>query len=349
MKTSNKVKAIPAAIQTELVIESVTIDASVLIHEYDLACYAMDDANLAQYNATKGMHGIIEKLARAGFKTLQSGHNKKKKTKEGEFPYTVAASEFEVNYLGRHLAQWNDEQKNLPVTERTEYVTPSKANIDNIVKQKIASLSFLLDYGKYTSNVGKDKPRLIAEVLNENWLALLQDKKSAEASALRAAGIAAESKKRASEIQAAVKLAQSTPTTPAAVVETVVSKSNDAIDKADKDAIAAQAAQNLLDDIAAEVAEVEEQKSLAEQVAAIKKTKGKGKSTTAAPSVATAKTGEVDHDTATVISKDASIGRDSALRVKKAIAAIVDHMSLIEVREVYRALGLVLLDAKMDM
>jgi hypothetical protein len=345
MKNSNKVKAIPAAIQSELATESVTIDASVLIHEYDLATYAIDDANLAQYNAGRGMQSILEKIVKSGYTSLQSGHVKSKKPKQGEFPYLVASTEFETNYLARHKSLHDTEQAKVKPEERIEYVAPAKTMVDNIVKQKISTLSFFLDSGKYTSNVGKDKPRLMYEIYNEKWLALLQDKKAAEASVIRAAGIAAESKQRATEIQAAVALAAKT-NAPAAVVKVVESKASDAIGTADKDAIAAAAAQNLLDDIAAEVADIEAKKN---EAAAVVETKKKAKkTTTAAPSVATATTGSINHDTTTVISKDATIGRDSALRVKKAVAAVVDNMSLIEVREVYRALGLVLLDAKME-
>jgi hypothetical protein len=86
------VKPTVQAIQVELAVnESATIDAAQLIHQYDLACYAVDDANLAVYNATKGMHGILDTLICAGYKTLQSGHNKSRKLKPGEFSYTIAA------------------------------------------------------------------------------------------------------------------------------------------------------------------------------------------------------------------------------------------------------------------
>jgi hypothetical protein len=315
MKT-NKVKATTAAIKEELNIESVTLDASVLIHEYDLACYAMDDANLAQYNATKGMHGITEKMVKAGFKTLQSGHNKKRKPKDGEFPYTIAASEFEANYLARHKSLHDAEQNGLDASKRTDYVAPSKTAVDNIVKQKIASLSFLLDYGKYTSNVGKDKPRLIAEVLNEKWLSLLQDKKAAEASAIRAAGIAAESLKGAQRIQAAVVLAQANSATPPAVTTAVVNKAAEATNKADIDAIAAEAAKNELAEIAAEVAEVEAKKNQAAAVAEVKKSKK-----TVTPSASTTTTGKPDHSASTdKISVQAGISPELALEVDKAFS-----------------------------
>jgi hypothetical protein len=344
MKT-NTIKATTAAIQSELNIESVTIDASVLIHEYDLATYAVDDANLAVYNAGKGMQGILEKIVKAGYTSLQSGHVKTKKPKIGEFPYLVAAKEFEANYLARHKSLHDTEQAKLPVEERIEYVPPTKAMIDNVVKQKISTMSFFIDSGKYTTNVGKDKPRLMYEIYNEKWLSLLQDRKATEAEVIRVAGRAAESKQRATEMQAAVVLAAKN-NAPTAVVSKVKEKLTATLQVAEVDAIAAQAAQNLLDDIAAEIEEVEEKKNQAAAVIETKKTIKK--TTTTAPSVATATTGTVDHDTSTVISKDATIGRDSALRVKKAVAAVVDHMSLIEVREVYRALGLVLLDAKME-
>ena len=343
MKT-NKVKTIPAAIQSELGIESITIDAATLIHEYDLATYAIDDAALAVYTAGRGMVSILEKLVKAGYTSLQSGHTKAKKLKAGEFPYLVAAEEFKTNYLARHEKLWNEHQNTLEPENRLGWSAPADIDVKNVVKQKISTMSFFLDSGKYTTNVGKDKPRLMYEIYNEKWLNLLQDKKAAEASATRAAGIAAESKKRASEIQAAVILAQNTPSTPAAVVCKVETLSKETLQVAEVEAIAAAAAQNLLGDIAAEVADLEEKKNAAAAAAEVKKTKGKK-----APSVATDADGKTNHDASTVISKDATIGRDSALKVKKAIAAIVDNMSLIEVREVYRGLGLVLLDAKMEL
>jgi hypothetical protein len=340
----NTIKATTAAVKEELNIESITIDASVLIHEYDMATYAVDDAALANYQARKGMIGILEKIVKAGYTSLQSGHTKAKKPKLGEFPYLVANEEFKTNYLARHHKLWRDAEDKLPLDQaRHEYVAPSKTELDNVVKQKIATMSFFIETKKYTTNVGNDKPKLMCEVYNEKWLSLLQDKKAAEVSNIRVAGIAAASLKQATEMQAAVVLAAKT-NAPAAVVKIVESKETEANVKANIDAIAAVAAQNLLDDITAEVADIEEKKSLAEQVAEVKKNKKKK-----VPSVATDADGITNHDASTVISKDAGISRDSALRVKKAIAAVVDHMSLIEVREVRRGLGLVLLDAKMEM
>jgi hypothetical protein len=289
MKT-NKVKALPAAIQSELGTETITLDASVLIHQYDVACYAVDDANLAIYNATKGMHGILDMLIGAGYKTLQSGHNKKRKLKPGEFPYTVAAEEFKTNYLVRHESLFKVEQEKLNLEERTEYVAPNKANVDNVVKQKISTLSFFLDYGRYTTNVGKDKPRLMAEIHNEKWLDLLQERKEAEAEALRLKAHAAKLKLESKQMQNAAALAAQN-NAPAPVIEKVSELVAETLQAEAVAEIAAGAAQNILDDITDQVNKAEELKNASAEAAEIKKTVA----APVAPSAATLN-GVTNHD-----------------------------------------------------
>lgn len=96
----------------------------------------------------------LEVLRQAGFKSVQSGkalrYNKDAQPLTGEYPYTVAISEFEARFKA---LKPNATQK----------------QVDANNKQRVASLNFWLVNGKFTSNVGKDRVRLEHEVASEKF------------------------------------------------------------------------------------------------------------------------------------------------------------------------------------
>ena len=316
--------------------EQTTIDCAVLAHNFDTALNAYNDA-LQSVHTTYNAHlSVCESIRKAGFTTVQSGHVKNKKPVKGAFPYLVLANEIEKNYIEKWHAgfTWTDDHKG--------YIKADLARIANVVKQKIATLSFYLETGKFTSNVGKDKPRLLWESVSEEYDKLEAKEAKALQETKAANAIAAKSKLAAANMQAAAKLAAEQKE-PDDLVKQIAEEERRLETEAKEDAANSQAAADILAKL---------KKAAADKAAEVAKAKAaldaKNAKTKKAPSVATDADGKTNHDASTVISKDATIGRDSALKVKKAIAAIVDNMSLIEVREVYRALGLVLLDAKME-
>ena len=142
-------------------VESITVDCAVLANKFNSALDAYNDA-LQTVTSTYSAHiGACESIRKAGFTTVQSGHSKAKTPKKGEFPYSVLASEIRYGYKG------------------------DAKQLDGIVKQKVATLSFYLETGKFTSNVGKDKIRIVWEVESAEYDKLkakeakaLQDRKS---------------------------------------------------------------------------------------------------------------------------------------------------------------------------
>lgn len=113
------------------------------------------DAGLSSLSALYADRAkALEVLRHAGFKSVQSGkalrYNKDAQPLTGEYPYTVAISEFEARFKA---LKPNATQK----------------QVDANNKQRIASLNFWLVNGKFTSNVGKDRVRLEHEVASEKF------------------------------------------------------------------------------------------------------------------------------------------------------------------------------------
>lgn len=113
------------------------------------------DAGLSSLSALYADRAkALEVLRQAGFKSVQSGkalrYNKDAQPLTGEYPYTVAISEFEARFKA---LKPNATQK----------------QIDANNKQRVASLNFWLVNGKFTSNVGKDRVRLEHEVASEKF------------------------------------------------------------------------------------------------------------------------------------------------------------------------------------
>lgn len=113
------------------------------------------DAGLSSLSALYADRAkALEVLRQAGFKSVQSGkslrYNKDAQPLTGEYPYTVAISEFEARFKA---LKPNATQK----------------QVDANNKQRIASLNFWLVNGKFTSNVGKDRVRLEHEVASEKF------------------------------------------------------------------------------------------------------------------------------------------------------------------------------------
>lgn len=113
------------------------------------------DAGLSSLSALYADRAkALEVLRQAGFKSVQSGkslrYNKDAQPLTGEYPYTLAISEFEARFKA---LKPNATQK----------------QVDANNKQRIASLNFWLVNGKFTSNVGKDRVRLEHEVASEKF------------------------------------------------------------------------------------------------------------------------------------------------------------------------------------
>lgn len=139
------------------------------------------DAGLSSLSALYADRAkALEVLRDAGFKSVQSGkslrYNKDAQPLTGEYPYTVAISEFEARFKA---LKPNATQK----------------QIDANNKQRIASLNFWLVNGKFTSNVGKDKVRLEHEVASEKFSEATLEAIRANTKAKIAARQASENKK----------------------------------------------------------------------------------------------------------------------------------------------------------
>jgi hypothetical protein len=271
-------------------LESITVDCAVLAHNFDMALNAYNDA-LQTVSSTYSAHiGACESIRKAGFTTVQSGHSKTKSPKKGEFPYLVLANEIRYGYKG------------------------DAKQLDGIVKQKVATLSFYLETGRFTSNVGKDKMRIVWEVESAEYDKL----KAKEAKALQetkaAAAIAAKSKLDAARMQAAAKLA-SEQKEPDDLVKQIADEQRRLETEAAEDAENSKAAADILTKLKAAAAAKAADVAKAKQALDAKNAKAKAKPA----SVATATTGTVDHATSTdKISIQAGIAPELALEVDKA-------------------------------
>lgn len=139
------------------------------------------DAGLSSLSALYADRAkALEVLRSAGFKSVQSGkalrYNKDAQPLTGEYPYTVAVSEFEARFKA---LKPNATQK----------------QIDANNKQRVAALNFWLINGKFTSNVGKDRVRLEHEVANEKFSEATLEAVRASTAAKIAARQASENKK----------------------------------------------------------------------------------------------------------------------------------------------------------
>ena len=194
------------------------------------------------------LHGAIERRALSltalrsmGFTSMQSGKAARYQTKGApiastEYPYAAAKAEFLKRIANKEEAAAAKAKET-----KTTYKPLTAAKIDNIVKQNISSLNVWLVTGKFTTNVGRDLPRIEAEVAAE-----LSKKLDFEAkhSALKAKAGKAEMVEAAKVVKVAEKAA-----TIAHNAVIVATKSNDsaaiktaekANEKAKVDMIAAQ-------------------------------------------------------------------------------------------------------------
>ena len=272
-------------------VESITVDCAVLANKFNSALDAYNDA-LQTVTSTYSAHiGACESIRKAGFTTVQSGHSKAKTPKKGEFPYSVLASEIRYGYKG------------------------DAKQLDGIVKQKVATLSFYLETGKFTSNVGKDKIRIVWEVESAEYDKL----KAKEAKALQetkaAAAIAAKSKLDAARMQAAAKLA-SEQKEPDGLVMQIADEQRRLEKEAAEDAANSKAAAAILDKLKAAAAA--KAADVAKAKAALDAKNAKAKKTVT-PSASTTTTGTPDHSASTdKISLQAGIAPELALEVDKA-------------------------------
>jgi hypothetical protein len=114
----------------------------------------------------------LEALRAAGFKAVQSGkavrYNPNAAPLANEYPYTVAISEFEARFNKRWDSKLTPSQLEARRLGDPKY-SPTKKQLDDNNKQKIASLNYWLLNGKFTTNIGKDKPKLEAELAAERF------------------------------------------------------------------------------------------------------------------------------------------------------------------------------------
>ena len=125
--------------------ESNNVTAAALLSNL-LNAVAIHDASLLDVNAAyNGKIKALEVLRAAGYKSMQAGsalrYNANAAPLKGEYSYTVAATEFDARFLLVKPA-----------------ATP-KQIADNR-KQRISTLSLWLKTGKFSTNTGKDAPRL---------------------------------------------------------------------------------------------------------------------------------------------------------------------------------------------
>ena len=303
--------------------EQTTVDCAVLAHNFDMAAYQVDQAAIDTHTARNMMIASLEACVKAGYKTVQSGlfckNGKAGKPKEGEFPYLVAKTEFETNYLAHHKAKWDG---------KGEYTPPTKKELDNTIKQKIATLAFFLEVGKYTSNVGRDKPKIMHEVYSAEYDALVKKRQEQEEKTKAVQKIAAASLENAKTMQAAVILEQQNrgKNPPAEVTKTVQNLANEANKQAQVDIESESKAAEIL----ARLEQLEASKKAQLDAA---KTKIVNKSKLAG-SAATATTGEVDHSASTKISAQAGISKDNMARAR----VLYDGLRLVEDASTLKAL-----------
>lgn len=280
--------------------ESVIIDCAVLAHSYNQALDAYNQA-LQDTCVTYNAHlGVCESIRKAGFTKVQSGHTKNKKPTKGEFPYLVLANEIKMTYL-----------KDKPMIGEGDKEVLD--NCANHVKQKVQTLSFYLETGKFTTNVGKDKTRLVWEIESETY-DKLKTKELKQAEELkRIEAIAKQSKLDAANMQAAAKMASERGENKD-IIEQIAEEERRLEDEAKEDKANSQAALDMLNKIKQQAADK------AAQVAELKiALDAKNAKKNKPASVATATTGKVDHaPTTDKISVKAGIAPALALEVDKA-------------------------------
>lgn len=140
----------------------------------------------------------LEALRAAGFKAVQSGkavrYNPNAAPLANEYPYTVAISEFEARFNKRWDSKLTPIQLEARKLGDPKY-SPTKKQLDDNNKQKIASLNYWLLNGKFTTNIGKDKPKLEAELAAERFSEATLEAVRASTAAKIAARQASENKK----------------------------------------------------------------------------------------------------------------------------------------------------------
>jgi hypothetical protein len=143
--------------------ESNNVQAAALLSTL-LTAVAVHDASLMDANAAyNGKIKALEALRTAGFKSMQAGsalrYNANAAPLKGEFSYTAAVTEF----TARFNALWDSKLSPAQMLDRKNDDTkhrPSKKKVDDNNKQRVSTLNLWLKTGKFSSNTGKDAPRL---------------------------------------------------------------------------------------------------------------------------------------------------------------------------------------------
>ena len=303
--------------------EQTTVDCVVLAHNFDMATYQVDQAAIDTHAAYNAMIASLEACVKAGYNTIQSGHfckdGKATEPKEGEFPYLVAKTEFETNYLSHHKSKWDTDKS---------YIPPTKKELDNVVKQKIATLAFFLEKGVYTSNVGRDKPKLLHKIYSKEYGLIVKKRIEQEEELERVKQRALESKQNSKDMQAAVIVEQKNrgDKPPTELTKIVHSYANEAEEQAELDMESESKAAEIL----ARLEQLEKDKKAqldSVESKLVKKSKPTG-------SAANATTGEVDHSAGGKISMQAGISKDNLARAR----VLYDGLRLVEDASTLKAL-----------
>ena len=111
---------------------------------------AVDSLANAMHGAVEKRAASLEALRSLGFTSLQSGKAARydKPLTAGEFSYKQAVAEFTARFLAKKP-------------------NATKAQIDNNNKQQSSALNVWLVTGKFTTNTGRDMPRIEVEVASE--------------------------------------------------------------------------------------------------------------------------------------------------------------------------------------
>jgi hypothetical protein len=143
--------------------ESNNVTAAALLSNL-LNAVAIHDASLLDTNAAyNGKIKALEVLRAAGYKSMQGGgavrYNSAAIPNKGEFSYIAAITEFTARFNAVWDSKLSPAQKAERAIDETKH-RPSKKKVDDNNKQRVSTLNLWLKTGKFSSNTGKDAPRL---------------------------------------------------------------------------------------------------------------------------------------------------------------------------------------------
>ena len=293
--------------------ESTTVNVAQALHLLIDSVIAYDSASLTLHNAHSARTTRLEELRKLGYTCVQSGkalrYNPEAEPAKNELSYKIAREEFTARFL-----------INKPDAKENQ--------IKDRIKQDVASLNLWLKYGKFTSNVGKDKPIIEAEAAALQWEADETQLKVESEKSKAVAKLAAESLQQATKMQAAVKAAQEKAKTSKleedkTKVDRLEALRKTAELKAKEDEKTAAQAAKIVEVLKNKVNDSKEKSQITAVKAEVKK--ATSASTTA---------GAVDHSASNKISAQAGISKDNMARAR----VLFDGLKLVEDLSTLKAL-----------